>query len=250
MSAEGEEEVNHWPPFVDALSTVLMVVCFLLVIMSAAVMVLSQRIIAEFKAEVVQRAASDSKASSDAVSELQAQLAAAQAQIQRQNIIQSPDAPDGQSQAQLSTVLRQDRISNAQNRLTIRTRETADTERVRVAAIEDTEEAAGVEVTAADVLMRIDFEEKAVEFTQEARDQVKEFLETRAKVGDAKIEIWSFVPQTGSMTEAQRKAFYRAVQTRNQLVKSGIDPKRITTQIRITDPSDSEGHSVQVVLKP
>ena len=250
MSAEADEEVNPWPPVGDALSTVLMVVCFLLVIMSAAVMVLSQRIIAEFKAEVIQRAASDSQSSSQEVAQLQAQLAAAQAQIQQQNIIQSPDAPQGQSQAQLSTVLRQERIVNARNELTIRTRETENTERVRVAALEEADETAGVEVTAADVLMRVDFEEKAVQFTDEATQQVKQFLQDRAKVGDAKIEIWSFVPQTGSMTEAQRKAFYRAVQTRNLLVKSGIDPKRISTQVRVTDPSDQEGHNVQVVLKP
>ena len=41
--ASAEGEVNHWPAFVDVLTTVIMVVTFLLVIMSAAVMTLSQR---------------------------------------------------------------------------------------------------------------------------------------------------------------------------------------------------------------
>ncbi|MCI1757364.1 MAG: hypothetical protein LKM31_17215 [Sphingobium sp.] len=44
--ASSDGEVNHWPAFVDVLTTVIMVVTFLLVIMSAAVMVLSQRAVA------------------------------------------------------------------------------------------------------------------------------------------------------------------------------------------------------------
>ena len=47
--ASSDGEVNHWPAFVDVLTTVIMVVTFLLVIMSSAVMVLSQRAMEKFK---------------------------------------------------------------------------------------------------------------------------------------------------------------------------------------------------------
>ncbi|AUW59963.1 hypothetical protein C1T17_19690 [Sphingobium sp. SCG-1] len=50
--ASAEGEVNHWPAFVDVLTTVIMVVTFLLVIMSAAVMVLSQRTLQTVKAQL------------------------------------------------------------------------------------------------------------------------------------------------------------------------------------------------------
>ena len=50
--ASADGEVNHWPAFVDVLTTVIMVVTFLLVIMSAAVMQLSQRVIANFKQQI------------------------------------------------------------------------------------------------------------------------------------------------------------------------------------------------------
>jgi cell division protein FtsB len=46
-SADGEQ--NPWPAFVDVLTTVIMVVTFLLVIMSAAIMSLSQKIVQEVK---------------------------------------------------------------------------------------------------------------------------------------------------------------------------------------------------------
>lgn len=51
--ASADGEVNHWPAFVDVLTTVIMVVTFLLVIMSAAVMQLSQRVIANFKQQMM-----------------------------------------------------------------------------------------------------------------------------------------------------------------------------------------------------
>lgn len=53
--ASADGEVNHWPAFVDVLTTVIMVVTFLLVIMSAAVMQLSQRVIANFKQQMIQQ---------------------------------------------------------------------------------------------------------------------------------------------------------------------------------------------------
>ena len=55
--ASADGEVNHWPAFVDVLTTVIMVVTFLLVIMSAAVMQLSQRVIANFKQQLAQQQA-------------------------------------------------------------------------------------------------------------------------------------------------------------------------------------------------
>lgn len=41
MSAAAEEEANHWPGFVDALSTIVMVVTFLLIILAIAIFVTS-----------------------------------------------------------------------------------------------------------------------------------------------------------------------------------------------------------------
>jgi len=45
-SAEAEE--NHWPGFVDALSTIVMVVTFLLIILAIAIFILSQSVAKSF----------------------------------------------------------------------------------------------------------------------------------------------------------------------------------------------------------
>jgi len=65
-----------------------------------------------------------------------------------------------------------------------------------------------------------------------------------------KYEIWALTPQDNSISEAQRIGFYRAAMTRNILIRAGISPANITTQIRVTDPSSKDGHNVRVVLKP
>ena len=53
-----------------------------------------------------------------------------------------------------------------------------------------------------------------------------------------------------SRSEAERLAFYRAALVRNLLVRAGIPPATIATQIRVTDPMSKDGHNVRVVLKP
>ena len=239
--ASADGEINHWPAFVDVLTTVIMVVTFLLVIMSAAVMVLSQRTMATLKAQYEQK----KERTADA-----AASKAGGAEGQSSNAIRSPaDAETGSSIAELGSILQSETTVDGSDKLTIRTRETPDTMKLKVKALEESNNEKGVQVKTADVLMRVDFEPMAVRYDDENSRQVMEFLKTRQQPG-MKFEIWSFAPQTSSISEAQRLAFYRAAMTRNLLIKAGIAPSAINTQVRITDPTSREGHNVRVVLKP
>lgn len=56
MARRQEEEANHWPGFVDALSTIVMVVTFLLIILGVVIFIIAQQI---------QETAGNSKAKSD-----------------------------------------------------------------------------------------------------------------------------------------------------------------------------------------
>jgi regulatory protein YycI of two-component signal transduction system YycFG len=243
--ASAEGEVNHWPAFVDVLTTVIMVVTFLLVIMSAAVMVLSQRVMEKFRQQIVaqqQLKTEQAKNHTD-------KSASGGAQGQSRNAIRSPaDAETGSSIAELGSILKSEPIDGS-DRLTIRTRETPDTLKLQVKAMEEPKESQGVAVTAADVLLRVDFEPTAVRYSDDNRKQVVSFLRSRQQPG-MKYEIWSFAPQVSSISEAQRLAFFRAAMTRNILIDAGIAPGAINTQIRVTDPMSRDGHNVRVVLKP
>lgn len=244
--ASSDGEVNHWPAFVDVLTTVIMVVTFLLVILSAAVMALSQKIVENIKEQMAQQYEAPGKDKDRADASGRGAEARALDGAER---IDTPVADDGSSVAELGDMLRTERPIDGQEKLTIRTRETADTLKLQVKAMERPDEAAGIRVTTADVLLRLDFEPLAVTMDAETTGKISGFIKGKMQPG-MKFEIWSFAPQTASVSEAERLAFYRAALARNLLVRAGIPPASIQTQIRVTDPMSKDGHNVRVVLKP
>ena len=239
--ASADGEVNHWPAFVDVLTTVIMVVTFLLVIMSAAVMQLSQRVIANFKQQMIQQEQKQHAASKDGKPVACVPGAAA--------VLSPRDAAAGSSVAELGAVLRTPDAINGAERLTIRTRETPDTLKLQVMAVEQADDAKGIEVKTADTLLKIAFAPTAVTYDDANSGRVISFVRGKARPG-MKYEIWSFAPQTRSISEAQRLAFYRAAMTRNLLLRAGITPADVSTQIRVTDAASEDGHMVRVVIKP
>lgn len=250
--ASADGEVNHWPAFVDVLTTVIMVVTFLLVIMSAAVMTLSQRAMEQFKKQLLaeeQHKFDQQMLAKDKAAGKAAQATAGGSPGQQANRIASPDAETGSSVAELGSILKTETPVNGAERLTIRTRETPDTLKLKVKAMEQADNTKGVEVQTADVLMKLDFDPSAVNYDADSTGKVVAFLKGKARPG-VKYEIWSYAPQTSSVSEAQRLAFYRAAMTRNILIKAGISPADILTQVRVTDATSKDGHNVRVVLKP
>jgi hypothetical protein len=239
--ASADGEVNHWPAFVDVLTTVIMVVTFLLVIMSAAVMQLSQRVIANFKQQLVQQQQVQQKTGKDGKPVACAPGTAA--------VLSPRDAEAGTSVAELGAVLRSPEVVNGAERLSIRTRETPDTLQLQVKAVEQAENTSGVEVKTADTLIKIGFAPNAATYDDGNSARVIGFVKSKARPG-TKYEIWSFAPQTRSVSEAQRVAFYRAAMTRNLLLRAGLAPADVTTQIRVTDAASADGHMVRVVIKP
>lgn len=224
-----------------------MVVTFLLVIMSAAVMVLSQRVVEQLKAQYD----AEQTAGPSAGKQQGAGSKSAGAEGQQSESISSPrDAETGSSVAELGAILRSETLVDGQERLTIRTRDTKDTLKVKVKAMEQPEEdTKGAEVTVAATLLRVDFEPTAIRYSPENVEAIVKFLKSHVQPG-VKYEIWAMTPQDSSISEAQRIGFYRAAITRNVLVKAGIAPGSILTQVRVTDPTSKDGHNVRVVIKP
>lgn len=234
MAGSAEGEGAHWPAFVDVLTAVIMVVVFLMVILSGAVMMLSKRVVEQVRAEMLARKDRDTT-----------EAAAAKQGTQS---ARSPEADPGTSIAELGAVLRQEEPIDGRERLTVRTRATPETGRIAVKSLETPEPTPGAIVTTADVLIEVDFEPTAIKYGEAERERILQLLQTKAPA-DADYEIWSTAPQIASVSEAQRLAFYRAVLTRNLLIQAGITPSRIATQVRVLDPAELD-HKVRVVLKP
>ena len=240
--ASADGEVNHWPAFVDVLTTVIMVVTFLLVIMSAAVMQLSQRVIANFKQQMIQQQTQTIGKDGKPVPPVACAPGTAA-------VLSPRDAEAGTSVAELGAVLRSPTVTDGAERLTIRTRDTADTLQLQVKAVEQPDDSKGVEVKTADTLLKIAFAANAATYDEANSNRVIGFIKGKAQPG-TKYEIWSFAPQTRSISEAQRVAFYRAAMTRNLLLRAGVAAADVTTQVRVSDAASADGHMVRVVIKP
>jgi hypothetical protein len=251
--ASAEGEVNHWPGFVDALTTIIMVVTFLLIILGATVFILSKKIVEQVRSEHVENATKNGQTSD--VKKLTEQLEKARAEIaalkRSANPLQSPhDAEDGLSVADTDDFLRQDERVQGDTRLSIRTRATDNTKKMRVASEEAPDAQTGSDVRSAELLLDVDFAPKALDYSADASAEIKSFLDSKSGlVKSAKFEIWSFAPGTGSVSEAQRVAYYRALKMRNILIEKGVNPSRISAQVRVDD-QENRGHTVKVVLKP
>jgi hypothetical protein len=209
-------------------------------------MQLSQRVIANFKQQMLQQ----QQQHAEQVGKPASAKASACTPGQGVTPVLSPrDADAGTSVAELGAVLRSPTVIDGAERLSIRTRDTRDTLALQVKAIEQPDDAKGVEVKTADTLIKIGFAATAVTYDEANSARVIGFVKGKARPG-TKYEIWSAVPQTRSLSEAQRLAFYRAAMTRNLLLRAGIAPADIATQIQVTDATSADGHMVRVVIKP
>jgi hypothetical protein len=247
--ASEDGEVNHWPAFVDVLTAVIMVVTFLLVIMSAAVMELSKRTVQTMQQKITaMQKQSDAKAAGDDSTNNNASNTRRDGSVGMKPINSPLDAASGSSIAQLGSPLVSETAVNGKDQLSILTRDTPDTKRITVKAMEQPKETRGARITSASTLLRVDFEPDAVRYTDEDAAKVTSFLKGAIKPG-LKYEVWSLVPGTGSVSEPMRTAFYRAAVTRNLLIQAGIKPTDITTQTRVVDPTSDDGNTVRIVVK-
>jgi outer membrane protein OmpA-like peptidoglycan-associated protein len=251
--ASAEGEINHWPGFVDALTTIIMVVTFLLIILGATVFILSKKVVEQVRAEHASEKKKNGENSD--VKKLLEQLDKARAEIvalkRSVSPLKSPhDAEDGSSIANTDDFLRQDEEVQGDTRLSIRTRATDNTKKIRVASVEAPSAKTGNDVRTAELLLDIDFAPKALDYTPEAATEIKNFLDNRSELlKSARFEIWSFAPSVASVSEAQRIAYYRALKMRNILIERGVSANRIGAQIRVDDQVN-RGHTIKVVLKP
>jgi hypothetical protein len=230
--ASADGEVNHWPAFVDVLTTVIMVVTFLLVIMSAAVMSLSQRVVKEMKEHFEREAAIK-------VEEVQRQLAPAGSRA-------GLTRPGSTAEELLS-----ENPVDGEDSLVARSRSVPDSKRVAVAAPADevAKPTTGSRVRQSDALLAIDFDPKAVQFTGEAEEAAQRIVRDANLSPTDKLEVWSIAPSASGVSGAERLAYYRALATRNILIKAGVPPENISAQVKVTDEIGAT-HVVSVLVKP
>jgi hypothetical protein len=232
--ASAEGEANPWPAFVDVLTTVIMVVTFLLVIMSAAVMQASQAAIDEVRESV----------SAEAMEEAQRRIRELEA------LLAQAGALDGSSASALRAVrLTQIERVEGDLRRSVASQAQAEDGHFVVESQQDEPVEGGEVVQSADVLFTLEFEPEAVRVGTAVQEQAVALIQRAALSPGAQIEIWSETPTIRTVSEAERTAYYRALVARNILIRAGIPATSITAQVRAIDSQEGV-HAVRVIVKP
>jgi outer membrane protein OmpA-like peptidoglycan-associated protein len=94
------------------------------------------------------------------------------------------------------------------------------------------------------------FGQGAFKLDQDTKDNVKNFIQTNEQYQDGKIEIRAFASSTvGSISEARRIAYYRAMTVRTQLVEEGYLPNQLVTKV-IVSSLEEEEDLVRIYARP
>ncbi len=278
MARREAEAENHWPGFVDVLSTIVMVVTFLLIILGIVIFVISKNISTELEkaaqeVEAAQEAlalaqdkADEMKEKAEAQNEAQAQnQAQAQAQAQNQAQAKNEDQAEAEAEAQQSSAsssksaavfrsqmseeLTQNDEIESEDKLTVRTRQTKNTKQIVISTNERETDPRKLKVTSSKAALSLLFK-GGVKISADATNEIQTYLKSNTEIDKTKkYEIRAFFnTTTGSISEAKRLAYYRALATRNQLLTLGVEAKKIGIKVAASGRGEDAG-KVNIYLK-
>ncbi len=223
-NSEGEEE-NYWPGYVDALTTMTMVLTFVMMVLGVMVFILSQGASRNFS-NIIAKALNIDLQQVDAMSNDELQIAVLQAIGNGAGGGTGP-ASTGQSVATSpsETAGRLAPGPGGEVKVT-----SPDTFSAR-------DYGAGGASSTGTGMLRLVFEPDAVQPSAETFAAVDAYV-VGAENGGALVSALAVANKT-SATEARRKAYYRAMLIRARLIKQGVSPTKIKVQVRDADRLDA-----------
>lgn len=236
MARRQVEQEDPWAGFVDVLSNVVMVVTFLVIILGIAMFAMAQ--------QLGQKIAEDILKAEQTRKQLE--------EMQRSQLMSDGDAgSSGVSQAQLERALLQQDEVVGDTDLTVRSRRIDDTEELTIAATEEkVGDQEGVLVESSESLLKLTYQKGFFKLDEPTEAQVRAFLVNNVEGVDALLELRAFATSNiGSVSEARRIAYYRAMSIRTYLIEQGVDPSKLKLVIRESDTPE-HANSVWVFAKP
>lgn len=231
VAQDGEDE-NYWPGFVDALTTMVMVLTFIMMILGLTVFSLSQNVSKILLAQIADAVNVDvpaSDLSEEVVNKIIAAIGSQKKEIEGQKRkardMAAEKTIEERSQREALLVLPGDKHQS---------QTPADIKPLPAGAVAgDTE-----------IALTIVFQNNAAMYDETVRRAIMAFGQ-KAQDGDFIIRAYA-VDNSGTITEARRLAYYRAMLVRQELVKDGLKPGQVVAQI--DDSVDVKDRSVVRIL--
>lgn len=231
MADDVEEEENYWPGFVDALSTMTMVLTFVMMILVVVVFMLIQNT----SQSLIQERLSQANIGGGAGS----------SEIVRLSDSDADTTTTARNDGTPPIVTVDEQSTQEQNVQSVAVEIEQQVEAVEAAQVRDlgTQEA----VTISQEGLTVTFQDGNSALDDSAMEVVREFGDTHELANsDRTLEIMAFANVLqGNATDVRRVAYYRAMLIRNQLLAAGVPASRIAVGVRDVR-TDEEGSEVKV----
>src|SRR5947207_5393910 len=241
MSHGSDEGENYWPGYVDALTSMVQVLAFVMIMLAMAVFSLSKNV-AKQAVEVIAKAVNanvkpnaDVKQLTQAVMEQVQRLQSANPTIDAgksaENVVEAP-AGRTTSPSDAASVSRVEKLAGMRFSGT----------RSGASQTPDQAPSDAPRIT-------VSFEDRSFRLAQDGVESLARFVgETKVVEGRQTITINAYAYSgDGALSEARRLAYYRAMTARKQLVEEKVQPDRI--RINVHDTADKEkGSTVEMTV--
>lgn len=233
MSHGSDDSENYWPGYVDALTAMVQVLAFVMMLLALAVFVLSQSVTKHAVEAIAKAVNADVKPDTDVkqmtkvvmdqVSRLQASRSADQVNAEEK----PPSASAGATPHSGP-----DRIVS-----------------MRVGSARPQHDAAPLQFPLDAPRLTLNFEDRSFRVEQSSTSAMTKLVDDSKVVeqGRSVVIVAYAYSGDGALSEARRLAYYRAMMARKQLVDAKVKPD--TIRVNVTDTTDKhKGLTVEVVI--
>jgi outer membrane protein OmpA-like peptidoglycan-associated protein len=239
MAAANENDENHWPGYVDALTTMTMMLIFVMMILAVAMFSMSENVSRGLVEKIAQSAGLSISGEGLSTDDLAAQVAS---QLEGRGPGQSGSAAGATGDG-----------GNSQKQASNHANSALPGEEKRIdsgAGFSPLKTEAGVEARSTPALLTLGFKPRAIALDEASQSEMKQFVEQAGKVqSDTRFEIKAYAtPQAGALTDSRRVAYYRAMAVRASLITIGIPATRLGVKVEDRDRSD-DAELVQVFTR-
>ena len=229
--SHSEEGENYWPGYVDALTSMVQVLAFVMIMLALAVFVISQSVSKHAMEAIAKAVHADAKPSADMKQLTQAIMEKVQ-QLQSAVPVSEPSEPKSAAPTDPANDSRPEKIVE-----------------MRVSGARSRNDQAPVQIPPDAPRLTVGFEARSSKIEQEHAQSLAKFVDENKVVERTQTVIINAYAYSGdgALSEARRLAYYRAMMARKQLVDQKVRADSI--RINVNDTADKDkGSTVEMIV--
>jgi hypothetical protein len=243
MSHDSEEEANYWPGYVDALTSMVQVLAFVMMMLAMAVFVLSQSV-SKHAVEAIAKAANvEVKPNSDIKQLMQTVIDKIQS-TQQQPPKNEPERNPATSSSPPAPSVDQKSPSPIASAEAAEKSNPDTLVGKRISATRPHRDQASVKASSDSPRIRLSFETRSFRLEPDRVQSLAAFTETNRLVEGKRLILINAYAYSGdgALSEARRLAYYRAMMVRKQLIDRKVLPEDI--RVNVLDTADKDEDAI------